>query len=85
MTAAPLTSTITPDTAPGTTPDTSPVDSAELHKLRYGIGNFAIWFLIIIELTEFAFFFNCFSYRQGPLSGYFLSGTAPAQYHGRHV
>ncbi len=60
MTAAPLTSTITPDTAPGTTPDTSPVDSPELHKLRYGTGNFAIWFLIIIELTEFAFFFIVF-------------------------
>lgn len=56
MTAAPLTS----DTAPGRTPDSSPIDSAELHKLKYGIGNFAIWFLIIIELTEFAFFFIVF-------------------------
>jgi len=40
--------------------DGSMVDSAELHKTHYGIGNFAIWFLIIVEFTEFAFFFVVF-------------------------
>ena len=43
-----------------TNPLQSPVDGAELHKKHYGIGNFAIWFLIYIELTEFAFFFFVF-------------------------
>ena len=37
-----------------------PVNGAELHKTYYGIGNFAIWFLIFVELTEFAFFFVVF-------------------------
>lgn len=37
-----------------------PLNGAELHKKHYGIGNFAIWFLIYIEFTEFAFFFVVF-------------------------
>lgn len=41
-------------------PAPSSIDGAELHKTYYGIGNFAIWFLIIIEFTEFAFFFVVF-------------------------
>ena len=41
-------------------PVPSRIDGAELHKTYYGIGNFAIWFLIFIELTEFAFFFVVF-------------------------
>ncbi len=40
--------------------ETETLNGAELHKAYYGIGNFAIWFLIFIELTEFAFFFIVF-------------------------
>ncbi|MCK5664820.1 MAG: cytochrome c oxidase subunit 3 family protein [Thiotrichaceae bacterium] len=40
--------------------DSGPVNGAELHKKKYGVGNFAIWLLIFLELTEFAFFFIVF-------------------------
>lgn len=40
--------------------NSDPLNGAELHKKKYGVGNFAIWLLIYLELTEFAFFFIVF-------------------------
>ena len=54
----------------------SSIDGAELHKSYYGIGNFAIWFLIIIEFTEFAFFFVVFLIGKSHYPDLFYQGPA---------
>ena len=40
--------------------DKDAIRSDELNRKKFGIGNFAIWLLIYLELTEFAFFFIVF-------------------------
>lgn len=50
------------------------LNGAELHRKKFGIGNFAIWLLIYLELTEFAFFFIVFLIGQSHYPEIFYEG-----------
>ncbi len=67
-------STVTLSTSKLSSIDNTEIDSAELHRTHYGIGNFAIWFLIFIEFTEFAFFFVVFLIGKAHYPDIFFQG-----------
>ncbi len=53
-----------------------PLNGAELHKQKFGVGNFAIWFLIYVEFSEFAFFYVVFLIGKANYPEIFYQGPA---------